>query len=149
MTTGPLLVSRVRVLPSLLMSLRSLIEGSGLPRLFRVARHSQRDDLVGIVDRAVVVLRAGLDLVDDVHAGDDLAEDGVLPVEEAGVAKADEELRIGRVRVARPRHADSAALEMRRAEFAGQIGEIGPARAGAGRIAGLRHEARNDPVKDD
>ena len=39
-----------------------------------------------------------LDLVDDIHAGHDVADNCVLAVKEAGIAEADEELRIGRIR---------------------------------------------------
>src|SRR5271169_6212929 len=49
-------------------------------------------DLVGIADGF-----AALDLVDVFHARNNLAPDRVLPIEKGGVAKADEELRIGRV----------------------------------------------------
>ena len=88
-------------------------------------------------------------LIDRLHAGDDLAEHGILAVEEAGVGEADEELGIGRIRVARTRHAHRAAGEVRVREFVGNVGQVGAAGAGAGRIAGLRHEARNDAVEHD
>jgi hypothetical protein len=42
---------------------------------------------------------AALDLVDILHALGDLAPDGVLAVEEGGVAEADEELAVGRIRI--------------------------------------------------
>src|SRR5690606_41949417 len=47
---------------------------------------------------------AALDLVDVLHALAHLAPDRVLPIEEARVVEADEELRIGAVRALRPRH---------------------------------------------
>ena len=53
----------------------------GVPPLRRVG-DLHRDDLVGILHRL-----AALDLVDIVHAFDDLAPDRVLAVEEAGVAR--------------------------------------------------------------
>ena len=49
-------------------------------------------DLVGIAHGL-----AALDLVDVLHAGDDLAPRGVLLVKETRVVEADEELRIGAV----------------------------------------------------
>src|SRR5690348_17265475 len=63
------------------------------------------DDPVGIADRL-----AALDLVDVLHPRDDLAPDRVLPVQEGRVGKADEELRIGRIRARSARHRHGAAL---------------------------------------
>jgi hypothetical protein len=75
--------------------------------------------------------------------------DGIFVIEEAGVVEADEELRIGRIRVVGTRHAERAALEVAGIEFGGDVGELRAARAGAGRVAGLGHEAGDDAVKDD
>src|SRR5579871_197889 len=85
-TTGPLVVSRVSVSPGFAISAFS----SSL----RCGRHAHGHDLVGIRDRAVVFLRAGLDLVDRVHPRHDLAEGGIFAVEEVRVAGRDEKLRI-------------------------------------------------------
>src|SRR5262249_56721584 len=66
--------------------------------LRRVGGDLQADDLVlRRGDHAVGIAVAALDLVDEVHAVHDLAPDGVLPVEEGGVGKADEELAVGAV----------------------------------------------------
>ena len=51
----------------------------------------------------------GGDLLKDVVAGDQLAERGVLFVEEAGVAVADEKLATGRIRAGGTGHRDDAA----------------------------------------
>ena len=92
-TTGPLLVSRVSVSPASAISVApGYLRRRSAMRMVTI--------LSGFVDRAVVGLGPGLDLVDDVHARDDLAEGGVFAVEEAAVAEHDEELRIGRIRVA-------------------------------------------------
>src|ERR1700756_1843632 len=50
---------------------------------------------VGMVDRLAL-----LELVDHVHAGDDLADHGVLAVQEVGLLGHDEELAVGRIVVA-------------------------------------------------
>src|SRR4051794_2013696 len=77
------------------------------------AADRQDDDVLGgPVARADL---DGLDLVDDVHAGDDLAEDGVagrvgVLVEELVVGDVDEELAGGAVRVVGAGHGDGAAL---------------------------------------
>ena len=46
-------------------------------------------------------------------------------------------------------HADRAALELGLGEFRRDVGQVGFAGAGAGRIARLGHEAVDHPVKDD
>src|SRR5262249_58998057 len=58
-----------------------------------------------------------LDLVDHLHAGEDLPHHRVLAVEEGTVGIHDEELRIRRVRIARACHADDAALARHIGEF--------------------------------
>src|SRR5208283_5682998 len=138
MTTGPLVVSRVSVLPSLMSKL-----------LFRGSRHFHGDDLVRVRHRAVVRLRSRLDLVHDVHARDDLAEGGVLAVEEPAVTEHDEELRVGRIGVVGAGHAEDATLEMGWIELGLQVRQVGAALARAGRVAGLGHEAGNDAVEHD
>ena len=57
--------------------------------------------------------------------------------------------RIGRIRALRARHADRAALVGRLRELGRNVGQVGFARAGAGRVAGLGHEALDDAVEDD
>ena len=73
-----------------------------------------------------------------------------LPLRKGAGVEDDEELAVGAVRVVRPRRADGAALEGR---LVGELGrKVGIARAagaGAGRIAGLRHEARDDAMEHD
>src|SRR5580658_8110098 len=112
-TTGPLLVSRVSMSPAPLIS--------SLPS-FRLGGHAHRHDLIRVRDLAVVLLRPSLDLVDDIHAGHDFAEGGVLAIEEARVAEADEELRIGRVRIVRARHPDNPTLEVCLIKFGWRVG---------------------------
>ncbi len=51
--------------------------------------------------------------------------------------------------ILRARHADRAALERLAENSALMFGQIGMAHAGAGRIAGLRHEAVDDAMEDD
>ena len=85
-------------------------------------------DLVGLAHGF-----AALDAVDDVHAVRHLAPHRVLAVEEGGVAEADEELAVGRVRVLRAGHgADAAHMRLPR-EFLLQVRLLGAAHAGAGR----------------
>src|SRR5690242_1096239 len=108
--------------------------------LLGVGRHSRLDDLVGIANRL-----AALDLVDVLHALDDVAPGGVLVVEEGGVAEANEELAVAGIRVAGARHRDGAA-HMR---FLVELGLELLARAAGARAmgaAGLRHEAVDDAV---
>mgnify|MGYP000399452344 CR=1 FL=1 len=69
-------------------------------------------------ERPLRTRRDGHELVDDIHPGGDLAENGVSPagavlprvIEEAVVLHVDEELRGGGVRLARARHRDGATL---------------------------------------
>src|SRR5688500_15752713 len=83
------------------------------------------------------------------HAFDDLAPDRVLAVEEAALVQADEELAVGAVRVAGPRHRGGTADMGLAAELGAKVGLGRAAGAGAGRIAALRHEAVDDPVEGD
>ena len=91
---------------------------------------------------------AALDLVDVLHALDDLAPDRVLAVEERRVGEADEELAVGEVRALRARHRQRAAHVRLAVELGLQL-LARAAGAGAGRVAGLRHEAVDDAVEDD
>ena len=85
------------------------------------------DHLVGIGDRAVCGSSPFLILSTTSMPLDDLADDGVLAVEERAVGEHDEELRIGGIRVLRARHADRAALEVRSCEnSAGRSGSSEP-----------------------
>src|SRR5690606_18433992 len=87
--------------------------------------------------------------VDVLHALDHLAPDRVLAVEEAGIVEADEELAVGAVRVRGAGHgADAAHVRLGR-EFLLQVRLRGARGAGAGRVAALGHEARDDAVEDD
>src|SRR6185437_9361223 len=115
-------------------------------RMTPVARSAQArlDDPVGIADRL-----AALDLVDILHAREDLAPDRVFPVEEGRVGEADEELRIGRVRARRPRHRHRPALVRLGVELGLEVGIFRPAGSGSVRAAGLGHEPVDHPVKDD
>src|SRR5690242_6084077 len=116
--------------------------------LLDVGRDLQRHDLVGILHRL-----AALDLIDILHAFDDLAPHGVLAIEEGGVVEADEELRIRRVRVLGARHRASTAAVIGVGELGLEVRLVGAAHARARRrigrlrgvaeldVAGLRHEA--------
>src|SRR5438552_1680655 len=92
---------------------------------------------------------AALDLVDVLHAFDDLAPHGVLLVEETGVVEADEELAVGAVRVLRARHRGGAAHMRLGIELGRQVRIARPAGAGAVRASGLRHEAVDDAMEHD
>src|SRR3546814_20163426 len=58
----------------------------------------------------------------------------------------DEELAVGGVGALRAGHADHATLEGLRGELGRQVGQVGAAAPGAGRVAGLRHEAVDNSV---
>src|SRR5260221_648628 len=111
---------------------------------FDVRPHPDRDHAVGILDRLAL-----LDLVDHIHTGQDLADDGVLAVEKSTVRIHDEELAGGGVvAVALAGHADDTALEGHLGEFRLQVGIFRVAGAVAVlAIAGLRHEAWDHPVE--
>src|SRR4051812_44511270 len=108
----------------------------GIPRypippwgLRRVGCDLHRHDLVGVAHRF-----AALDLVDHVHAVDDLAPHGVFAVEEGGVLEADEELAVGRIRALRAGHRAGAADVRLAAELRLEV-LAGAAGAGAGGVA--------------
>ena len=63
--------------------------------------------------------------------------------------EADEELRIGRIGRLRARHAKRAARKGGFGEFGWHVGQVGAAHAGAGRVAGLGHEAVDHAMEDD
>src|SRR5262249_43381618 len=69
-------------------------------------------------------------------------------VEEWRVLEADEELAVARIGVLRPRHRHGAALMRFAVKLRLELLARAPG-AGAGRIAGLRHEAVDDAVEDD
>src|SRR5262249_3146336 len=114
--------------------------------------HLHLDALVRVV--AAVPGRAH-DLVRDLDALRDAAERRVLPIEEAGVLDADEELTARAVRVVGPRHGQHAALVRGVVEL-GLDGVAGSPRAVLAarslrvlgvRIAALDHEARDHAVE--
>ena len=72
-----------------------------------------------------------------------------LTVEKARVVEADEELRIGGIRVAGSRHRHRAAHVRLGVELSLEVGIFRAAGSGPVRAAGLRHEAVDDAVKDD
>src|SRR3954467_4291642 len=102
------------------------------------------DVVGGLVAR---VCRLALDRGDDLHAVDDLAEDGVLAVEPRRLARGDqEELRAVGVRAGvghRQRAADDLVLVDLVLERVART-----AGAGALRAAALDHEVADDPVED-
>jgi len=79
----------------------------------------------------------------------DLTPDGVLPIEESGIVKADEELAVGRVRIVGPRHRADPAHMRFGVEFGLEVGLVRSAHAGAVGAAALGHEARDHAVKLD
>src|SRR4029079_8644255 len=91
---------------------------------------------------------AALDLVDVLHARDDLAPDRVLPGQAlaSGIVEADKELAVRRVGVGCACRADGAALEGLIRQLGRKIGQFRAACARACRIAGLRHEAVDHAV---
>lgn len=104
------------------------------------------DDLVWIADRAVIHARTGLDLVNEFHARNNVAPDGVLAVKEGGIVEADKELAVARVRARRAGHGNGAA-------DVGGLVKLGlqllAAAAGAVTlgIARLGHKAGDDAVE--
>src|SRR6202022_4486747 len=91
---------------------------------------------------------ASLDLVDELHARHDLAPHRVLAVEEVRVLEHDEELAARAVGIVGAGHRDSAAHMRLLREF-GLERVAHAARAGAGGIAGLRHEAFDHAMERD
>src|SRR4030095_4552767 len=91
-------------------------------------------------------LVALLDVVHDVHARGDLAEHGVLAVEEVGSREGDVELAPRRVRILAAGHGHHSAHMLVLVELGLDL-VTGPARAVALGIATLHHEAGLDPVK--
>ena len=85
--------------------------------------------------------------IDVFHAFDHLAPHRVLTVEVRRLGIVDEELAVGAVRVRGPGGAHGAAHERLVRELDRQVGLVGAAVSGAGRIPGLRHEPRNHPME--
>ncbi|CUX17864.1 hypothetical protein AGR3A_Cc200054 [Agrobacterium tomkonis CFBP 6623] len=117
------------------------------------------DHPVGVGNFAVAA-GATLDLVYSFHAGHDLADHGILTVQERTVGEHDEELRIGGIRILRTGHADHAPCERRLGELSRNIRQVGAAGASALgaetlfhiavlHVAGLRHETVDDAVEGD
>src|SRR5690606_12246790 len=107
-----------------------------------VGRDLQRDDGVRLAHRL-----AALDLVDVLHAFDDLAPHGVLAVEPGGISEADEELAVAGVRVHGAGHRDGAALVLLRGELRLEL-LTRAAGAGAPRATSLGHEAVDHAMED-
>ena len=151
MTTGPLVVSRVSVFALRSLMVSSLLIGRRRSGLISASLAEQRSVTIlsGLSTAPLLASLPALILSTTSMPETTSPKTVYLPVEERRVGEADEELRIGRIRVARARHAERAALERRRGEFGLQIGQIRTARAGAGGIAGLGHEAGNDAMEDD
>src|SRR3569623_762796 len=108
-----------------------------------VGCHVRLDDLVGVINWL-----AALDLVAVLHAGSNLAPNGVLLVEEARIVEADEELAVAGIRVGGARHRHRAAHMRLGVEFGLQF-LAGAAGAAAVRATGLRHEAVDHAMKHD
>src|SRR3954454_25191025 len=111
--------------------------------LGRVGGHMRLHDLVGILHRL-----AALDLVAILHAGRDLAPDGVLAVEEGRVIKADEELAVAGIRTGGTCHRRRATDMRLLVELGLELLARTPG-AGALRTTGLRHEALDHAMEDD
>src|SRR5215831_19452271 len=111
---------------------------------FDIRRHPNRDHAIRILNRLAL-----LDLVDDVHAGQNLADYGVLTIKEGAVRIHNEELAVGGVvAVALAGHADDAALEGHLGEFRLQVGIFRAAGAIAVLpVTGLRHKACDHPME--
>src|ERR1700704_5157916 len=92
---------------------------------------------------------AAFDLVDVLHSRRDLPPDGILLIEKARVAKADEELRVGRIYVLRARHGTGAAYMRLGIDLGLKIRILRAAGPGPARAAGLGHEARDHAVEND
>src|SRR3990172_4881973 len=104
------------------------------------------DLLRRVHDRDGFHLVALLDVVHDVHARDDLAEHGVLAVEEVRRGERDVELAAGGVGVVAPRHGDGAAVVLVLVELGLDL-VAGAARAVALGVAALDDEAGLDAVE--
>src|SRR5215470_6393497 len=120
--------------------------GAPLPSITEpfLTRSDQATLLFGDRDRGHLV--ALLDAVDELHAGHDLAEHGVLAVEVRGRAVADVELAAGRVGVLAARHRHGAThvlllVELRLDRVARAAGAV------ALRAAALHDEVGHDPVE--
>ena len=87
--------------------------------------------------------------IDMLHAADNLAPDGILPVKECGVVETDEKLAVGGVRIIGPRHRANATHMRFGIEFLREIRLGRSAHAGAVGTAALRHEAGYDAVEFD
>src|SRR5262245_3832295 len=144
-TTLPCEVSSTS-LSSLMGVLRSRVRGRRAS--LGVSRDLHARDAVGIADGTVLRGRALLDLVDRLHAGNDLAHHGILIVEARRLGEHDEELAVGRIGILRARHADNAALERDIGELGWQVGIFRSAGAVAAlAVAGLRHETGDDAME--
>src|SRR5947207_14003491 len=66
---------------------------------FGVSGHLHANDAIGIGNSAVLRGRALFDVIDRLHAGDDLADAGVLPVQAGHFREDDRELTVRRIGV--------------------------------------------------
>ena len=117
----------------------------GAAPLLHVGRYLGVEDFVRIGRRL-----AALELIDHIHPANDLADHGVLAVEKRAVGEHDEELAVGRIRIARARHADHAARIGHVGELSLQVGIFRAAGAVAVlAVAGLCHESVDDAMEED
>lgn len=111
-----------------------------------------RDDL-DVLDRPIQLARPRTaHLVDDIHAIDDLAKDGVLAIEVRRGGQGDEELAAVGAGPAVGHGQDAlAGVSARGVELVLELAAVDglAARARARRVAALDHEARDDAVEDD
>ncbi len=92
----------------------------------------------------------GLDLLDDVHALDDGAEDDVLPVQPGGLGRAQEELRAVGVGAGVGHGEDPRAGVLQLEVLVGELVAVDGLAAGAvavGEVSALAHEVGDDPVE--
>src|SRR5262249_44606266 len=82
------------------------------------------------------------------HAFDHPTPHRIFTVQPRSIIETDEKLAVGAVGMTAPCHRAGAADMHLARKLRLQIGLLGTTRAGAGRIARLCHEARNDPVED-
>src|SRR5690242_2916099 len=121
--------------------------GAPLPSMTEPLR-TRSDQANGLLfrDRDRGHLVALLDAVDELHAGHDLAEHGVLPVEVRRGAVADVELAAGGVGMLAARHRQGPAHVLLLVELR-LDGVARPAGAVALRTAALHDEVGHDPVE--
>jgi hypothetical protein len=134
-------------------SVKSLTALRGLGGLDGDGFHLDALDWGALLAAATALGGQGGDLLEHAVTGGQLAERGVLFVEEAGFTVADEELATGGVRMRRAGHGDDAASMVFVVEFGGNLvaritgaGHAAGAGLGVGATA-LDHEALHDAVE--